>query len=1122
MPSFLNWYRAAMGANISKSDEDAIIVNNDVEVVSSSSSSSQTDLTSVQELQASTSSVPPTPSIESAHPCHRLPPVESREAVRNQASYIRYWQAVDGEGDLYESGPVDQWCATQSVDQDDSNEDLSPNRLSTSTQALQNNPSENTTVKQSTSPPNSRGLSPWIGQSQRTSRLIVTEKAIEIALYRSNSSGDHFRPAGYQTSSAYEQDDTFKEVAGWSFRILEETKNIHRLTQHQSHGLSVKCASTGSVIEAASGTTCVEDGFPPNDLCQENFSLYQDEDFDNNEQLNENDIDQTLPGKSSELEEDEKLIRNLTLVQPENIVLFEAIRAFDQIPSRLDDELEDENLKAARQWMLRDQAEGAQRSRVLREKALRRRNLCESTPSPPFLEVESHSPSHESVSKKEVEVDDIADIRLLPTSDMQVLCEENSSRDLNKIYSSRPMSGLDLLAIKRGTELNIQTPSRIDRGESEPKVSISVKKGPDITLPANFDAYGEEEQNIVVNHETAKERKRDLDAIERAIYWMGYLRCCGPFNEKDRNDINQLRKFISLVVDNCEGNRFTRRRVQDIRDKMKRRAGKFKAPAPGEITGWQARLFPGRLDRLKEEMGKADEQVQQFGALRLNKTVKRKHGDRKHRKNKVHFIDSAATQQTKLPKADQLRERLKEQLKLFEDTEVPEITDLPEQTEFVDYHQSDSDESEEDEGAQFVYGAGRDTASSSFNTTAGLPCTRQSQEYSQDILEISRLENARQANSRQQGTQPMATAVAAAGVKGQAFDGELLKRMQAKRALQDLGIDLTVIKATTEVQEAIDFVSETSDSSDDDDIEEDQWVFQYTVLGSFAGIPSFRDGDDYVFKKTFDPLSAEIRLKQVIQDVSTQYVPQGGYEGGNWSLNTSYRHGLIEQHFTIGEDADVEARLWIEKEQVEVDKKLFRRAKARRFGSQNIHYTVEWEKIVSPVVDETDGDTVDTGATTSAGNESVVAKKDEDDLDSLFGDNSTTTPPQQQGDGVSTSAPSRRFDVVTTAMPREDLRTYTTPVLANRHAKDYYMAWYATFFPGVANEGYRRMEDEAVEDELESMGAWGLWSREESFTRRARRDEDEDEDDEDEMGDQKVQEKFKVWVRKVEVLGPRN
>lgn len=1101
-----------MGANISKIKEDSVIVDNDVEPITSSCSSSQTESISVQEPQASSSSVPLTPSIESSQECHRLPPVESRASVQYQASCIGSWQAVDDAGELYESRPFDQCSATQSADQNGSSEDMLPYRFSTRTQSLQIHSSESKAVKQSASPSNRRGLSPLVEQPKEKRHLVLTGKAVEIALYRSDSSQNHFQQSGFPASSPRQNPDILEESAGWSFSKLEESTDIRKPTLH--------------------GSTFVEDGFPSNNLDQENFPLYQDEDFDSNEHLNEGGTDLSLPAESSEHQEDEKLIRDLTLMQPENIVLFKAVRAFDQLPSRLDDELEDEHLRDARQWMLRDQAEGAERSRMLREKALQRRGLHEPFARAPLFETES-PPSHcENMSSPPFPKDDSTpdavmsdagaggsgDVLMDQAPGEQELYEENTDRDLNRVQAVRTMSGLDLLAVKRGDDLDIHNPSKTDTRGSNPKASISAKTGPDITLPANFDTYGEEEQSIVVNHETAKERKRDLDAIERAMYWIGYLRCCAPFNEKDRHEVNQLRKFIGLIVDERKSNRFTRRQVQDIRDKMKRRAVKYQTPYLGDISGWQARLFPGRFDRVKEEMEKADEQVQQFGALRLDKTVKRKHGDRKHRTKKVRFTDAAEHRQTRAPKgtADQLRERLKKQLKVFH--EVPEVTDLPEQTKFLGRQQSDSEESEEDEGAQFVYGAGRNTASFSFTTTADAPNTP-SQKFSPDIDEVNRLENARQRNNLSQGAQ----SVAAAGATSQAFDSELLKMMQAKRALHDLGIDPAVVKANTGPQEAVDSASETSDSSDEERIEEDQQVFQYTVLGSFAGIPSFKDGDDYVFKKTFDSLTAETRLKQVIQDVSTQYAPQGGYQGGNWSLNTRYRHGLIEQYFTIGEDADVEARVWIEKEQIDIDKKLFRLVKARRFGIQNIHYTVEWEKTVSPVLDETNGDTVDARATvTSTGNASVVAGKDEDDLDSLFGDDSTTTTQHQKSDDTPAPIPSRHLGIVTTTMPREEMKTYTTPVLANRHAKDYYMEWYARFFPGVANEGYRRMEDEAVEKELESMGTWGLWSREESFTRRVVAHRDDDDEMGLQVGDEKVQEKFKVWVRKVEVLGPRN
>ncbi|KIW14860.1 hypothetical protein PV08_07645 [Exophiala spinifera] len=1124
-----------MGASISKNDTDAAVVDNGVEPTTSSCTSSQTDLTSINDLQPSSSSAPSTPSIESTVECHRLPPVESRETVRHQASFIRCWQPLDDAGDLYEAGPANQ--TTPSANTNGNSEEISPIRFSTPAEGLQETSFDDILAKQSASPTNTQGLSSSIEQSKKKCHLVVTSKAIEIALHRSDSSENNYlQQTQVQASSLRHPHDTLEEGAGWSFTKKEESKDNFKSTPYQSHHLS-----------SASGTTFVNDEFPINHLEQKNFPLYQDEVFKANDQLNKDEIDQLLPRELSDHGEDENLVRNLTLMQPGNIVLFKAVRAFDQLPSELDHEEEDEELKEARQWMLRDQAEGAERSRMLREKALRRRSHQEPLTSPTLVEAELYCPrvSSPSLLKDDrtsdarlshADIPDTADVRTDHPSDEQLLCEVNDDHELNRVHPPRSMSGLDLLAMKCADDLNISIPSRTETRDSRPKVSIPVKAGPDITLPPNFDALGEEEQSIVVNHETAKERKRDLDAIQNAMYWTGCLRCCGLFSDRDRNEVKELREFISLIVDQDESNRFTRRRVQEIRQNMKRRAGKFELPPSEDICGWQARLFPGRLDRLDAEIEKANEEVRQFGALRLDKSTKRKHSDRKPRKNKPRLTDPAERRQAKAAKADQLRERIKEQLKLFDDTEVPEILELPDQTAFIDHDHSNSEESEEEEGAEFVYGAGRNAASSSFTTPASVTniTNRQSQNISHDINEINRLENARQRSCQPQNPQDMGASASATAVSAtsQAFDGELLKMMQAKKALQDLGIDSAVIKANIETRQTTDSSSETSETSDGDDTEDDQQVFQYTVLGNFAGLPNFKAGDNYVFKRTYNLLSAETRLKQVIQDVSTQFAPEGGYQGGNWSLNTSYRHGLIEQYFTIGEDVDVEARVWIEKKQVNIDKRLFRRAKAGKLGAQNIHYIVEWEKTVSFVVDGNDsdveGDAVYSGTTTidassSPATASVIAVQDEDlddDLDSLFGDDSTVAP-QQKSDLAPASVPLGHLGTVTTTMPREEMKTYTTSVLANRHAKEHYMAWYARFFPGVANEGYRRVEDEAVEKELESMGTWGLWSREESFTRRAHRDEDGDEmmDGGDE---ERVQEKFKVWVRKVEVLGPRN
>lgn len=699
------------------------------------------------------------------------------------------------------------------------------------------------------------------------------------------------------------------------------------------------------------------------------------------------------------------------------------------------------------------------------------------------------------------------------------------------------LSGLDMLARKHGVDHAARPASRTNPSDSKATAAHRSLRGLDITLPPSFDKYPKEEQKHILDHEIAKERKRDLEAIDRSAYSIAYLRCLGMFTDTDQKEINEVRKFITLVLDQGESGKLKRKRIQDIRDNMKRRADGFQEPASADVSKWLTRIFPGKLDLVREELAKVEDQVSDLGALRRNISAKRHNkSDRKHRKKQVHFAEPSDERETKAPRTpklqqpkhdganatenrrlaqyarqDKVREQLKSRLKLFDEAEQPEVIDLAEQSELDLCQHSDSEESEEDEGAQYVYGAGRTAASSSFTASTPFPGTR-TLDIDQDIQEINRLEDARQRESGKRVSQHLSAAP-----QSQAFDTQLLKKMQAKKALQDLGIDVEAIKSNTATE--VEGISdrESSTSSDDDSEDENRQVFRYTVWAVFAGIPIYRLGEEYWFKKTYDLELANKYVGILIQGVIKSHLPEDGIDSGDYSLRFDCRQGLTEQHLEIDQDVNVEARVWVEKELIDLNKKAFRNAKARKYTGQHAVYTVDWEKTVTPVVDEAEIDvqpeTSATAATRAptqsadAGERGEGAGEGEGDLDSLFGDDPTPPPEPAERQAVTGT---------TTTNSREESRFFSTPVLANRHAKNLYMAWYATFIPGVQNEGYRRLEDEAVEEQLESMGTWGLWNREESFTRVASKDESAN------GRGMRVEEKFKVWVRKVGVLGPRN
>lgn len=659
----------------------------------------------------------------------------------------------------------------------------------------------------------------------------------------------------------------------------------------------------------------------------------------------------------------------------------------------------------------------------------------------------------------------------------------------------------DTLTSRRGP---ISTSTTKDHQISRAKLSTTKPSitNAGLSLPANFDKFSEEEQKVIFDHETAKERRRDLDAIDRTTKSIGLLRCLGTFTDTDRSELDEVRKYITQVVDHSECGKARRKRIVHIHDNMKRRALGYDEPLPEEIDKWLLRLFNlEKLHFVRDELVRLDEKVAELGdARRLMSTKRHNKGDRKHKKKHVRFsesveesgVDAVRTPKSTRPKydganatenrrlaqyarQDRLREKFTAKLKLFDQANEPtDVIELPEQHDGEagrKAYRSDDEESEEDEGAEFVFGAGQST----LPTPTAFPNTQRNTNTVQDIREINRLEDARQKESGTHATQR----VSAPAPASQGFDPKLLEQMQRKRIMAELGLS-TSSQSSPGALVGDESETGSSDDSDSDDEDEDRQVFKYTVKARFAGVDIYKDADEYIFKSAYKPNLAIRHIGTLVQSLLREFPPEGGIDYGVWSLDTQCINGRMEQHLMIGKDADVEALIWIDKNIVDLDKKAFRSAKRKKVVTQKALYTVVWEKTVTPVVD---------GAETAAG--AAAAHGEGDDSDSLFGDEHATNP-----------------QPVVTTIPNDEIAHFTTSILANRHAKDIYMAWHSTFLPGVQNEGYRRLEDEAMEQNLERLGSFGLFSREESFQRV------------EEGG--RVEETFKVYVRTIEVMGPRN
>ncbi|OCT48283.1 hypothetical protein CLCR_03803 [Cladophialophora carrionii] len=756
-------------------------------------------------------------------------------------------------------------------------------------------------------------------------------------------------------------------------------------------------------------------------------------------------------------------------------------------------------------------------------------------------------------------------VQTRPLSGFELLAAKKRAQDDRKINdnqclpedtgvtyrpNNRPVSTFQMTTAKKALpEDNTLEPERPTFAPASSRTPATK----DLTLPKNFDQLAETEKEVVLQHETAKERKRDLDAIGSVFWDFAQLLCFANRELTDRtmqtetDELHDIGKYIALVINQNKSGKARRKRIQDIRDNIKRRIEKAARhdPEPTEaaIIKEMRRTFrPEHVDFVHNELPKVQKAIEYWGDLRrAGKDTRKSSRKRDIReatstKKQVRFADeeepdvvysfpNESTKPSEPQKAvkrsgnatgnrrqaqydhqARLEEKLRAQLKLFETVDTQEIANIQSQVaetqaeieRTLQDRQGDS-ESEEEDGAEFVFGAGLDVSRARLE---------------QDIREINSLEDARQKESGAHVSQGEEQTHQAPGQlkSRQSFDPELLRQMQlnrAKKLAQSADPSIIEDKATA-VALGSDSDGETASSSgDDDDEDDDRRICKYIVWGAFRGFADYEDADHYRITATYDKDRAEKRVREHIVSLQGQLPAGTVFDAGNWSCNTVYRDGLLEQHLMLGTDVDHEARVWIEKELVHLGEKRFKQAKRRHAVIERFTYKVYWEKTVTPVLAEV--------AEQAAEEEEKKEEKETrlepefEGYEDLFGPSPSPDPSPEKA----RARPSTR-DAVVTEISRDEIeaRTFSCAVYANRDAKDVFLAWYFAFLPGVANEGYRRQEDESMEQTLEALGDWGLFDRSESLQK-------------DQVGPPtgvmgRVEEKFRVWVKKIAVKGPGN
>jgi hypothetical protein len=670
-----------------------------------------------------------------------------------------------------------------------------------------------------------------------------------------------------------------------------------------------------------------------------------------------------------------------------------------------------------------------------------------------------------------------------------------------------------------------------------------------LTLPKNFHTLPEETKSVIVQHEKVKERKRDLEAIDRVTTSIARLRCGAPFTSQDEKDIFEVRRFMKLVLRDNKYGKLARKRIQEIRCNIDQRANRspFGEPTDDEIKTWHHGLFDANdITTLKRSIPQVEEQVAELGATRNSMTNDR---HRSHRKKKVTFAlpseDSHSAsrpprryrprngnttenrRKSQYASQDRQMDLLREKLRQF-DASLAEGPDQSSRRELSASPENPSDN--ESTVSEDITGAEYYLASSQGNTAEGGHETQPG-------------------DARQRDAGPLPSAPLCGN---QIIDLQLLKQMREKQTevASQPRSETDLAEAQESDTGAISSSDEAEEEEDEDEDESPKQLFKYTVWGNFYGVENYKDNDDYRFLGTYKLEAADQKISQCVVEF-LHFHAKAGIGADRWSLEIEFDYGLMEQRLHLGPDSEVEARFYVTKKVVDLGRKAYRRAKSQNVAVREAIYVVEWEHTSTPLQEPVDSERREEG------------QEGEEDDDELF--------------GPDVSEPPASLEPTTTVIPSSHLVHYNDVASANRQAMRIYLDWHFLFLPGLENEYWRRLEYENAEEQLKRLGDWGLWSREETLealqvieeggNEQVEEDRQEEQEGQQEQGQtegsggdgdqrdenedavqacgggggggdgsdhispgndsapartQRVREHFKVWVRKAQVFGPGN
>ena len=661
-------------------------------------------------------------------------------------------------------------------------------------------------------------------------------------------------------------------------------------------------------------------------------------------------------------------------------------------------------------------------------------------------------------------------------------------RNSNGYHSSQ-------LGSPRRGGVNVVSQQAIDDESDNGSNAIALKTLPDIDI--------EDDNQVAEEHERLKDQKTDLDNVKNLYWRVASIYALDDLSSKEKDELQEVRKYVNAVLIDQKSAKVWRRRAQDVKCNMKRRYEKLlfeNEPATKSAIKkcFIILLKDNKIAILNQLLTQNGKRADELKARRFELAEERKKASNRSRdRKKVRFAEQRPKQQ-KITKAQQEQEHA-EELQRTLDRMPGSRYRLPTSSRpsngslrTADYQdsayaepQSESEISEETEGEDNYPGAGvRPSEALDFmgRKRHQIPAPEELViigEEENEMEEIYRLDEERQ---REQAEQERLENVATGDDLDrppveygyQAFDKDLLRRMRRKDRERDI----------------------TYPFDDLDEISDDSSVptgivqkLRYNIKVAARGSTRYAEGTEYGLMRTPNEGKAQAHVRGVIMGIVDENSPT---LGSDYDLNTVTRGGHYEQTLMMGENDEVAARVWVEKEVVNVDLNRIAANKAQKcsLAKERVVYKVSITTTSEPITSSTAGP-------------QAPSRADEEEEDDLFGRSRSPTPTPN-----ATPPPSTPTEV----------KYFTLPSLANRYAKDEYMGWYSQFDPSFPSGlrafprdrctiGYSGMLGHlstALDEELKVLGNEGCWKQKEEVIYEGRK------------------ERCDVMVEEVIVQGPGN